>query len=65
MVTEENKNLVFVKFKIRRQRMKNRKENKLNLETKLKGKIKCIGSDGKRDKKTKVITEKEINNRST
>ena len=62
MITAENKKHVFDKFKIRRERKKNRKNKRQESESKIKGKIKCIGSDGKRDKKTKVITEKEINN---
>ena len=28
----------------------------------MEGKLFCIGTDGKRDKKTKVIIEKEVNN---
>ena len=39
-----------------------RKERKLQKESDLKGKIRCIGTDGKRDKNTKVITEREIDN---
>ena len=62
MITEEDKKYVFDKYKIKRERKKNRKLQKQKSESKLKGKIKCIGSDGKRDKKTKVISEREINN---
>ena len=59
-VNSENKKLVFDKYKIRRQRIKSRKERKKRKELDLKGKIKCIGVDGRRDK-TKVMIETEIN----
>ena len=58
-VNSENKKLVFDKYKIRRQRIKSRKERKKRKELDLKGKIKCIGVDGRRDK-TKVMIETEI-----
>ena len=54
--THDNTKLVFDKFKIKRQRVKNRKSQKKIQESNLIAKIRCIGTDGKRDKKTKVIT---------
>ena len=62
MVTEKNRSLVFDRFKIRRARQRVRSAKKKEKKADLSGKIYCIGTDGKRDKHTKVIIEKEINN---
>ena len=62
MITTEDKSLVFDKFKIRRARQLNRNTKKTNLEEGNQGRIKCIGTDGKRDKDTKCLIEREVNN---
>ena len=62
LVTAENSKFIFDKYKIRRERKRNRKQKRKDTESSLKGKLFCIGTDGKRDKKTKVIIEREINN---
>ena len=59
LITDEDKKMVTDKFKIRRERQKRRKEKKRKRKEEQKCKIKCMGTDGKRDKKTKVINEKE------
>ena len=59
MVTEKNKSLVFDRFKIRRARQRVRSAKKKEKKADLSGKIYCIGTDGKKDKHTKVISEKE------
>ena len=61
-VTEEDTALVFDKFKIRRARKRTRVAKKREKNDKISGKLFCIGTDGKRDKGTKVIIEKEVNN---
>ena len=62
MITEENRHLVFDRFKIRRARQRVRSVKKKEKKADLSGKLFCIGTDGKRDKKTKVLVEKEVNN---
>ena len=62
MITEENRHLVFDRFKIRRARQRIRSVEKKEKKVDLSGKLFCIGTDGKRDKKTKVLVEKEVNN---
>ena len=62
MISDEKKDLVFDRFKIRRARQRNRTIKKKKQQASLEGKLFCIGTDGKRDKKTKVIIEKEVNN---
>lgn len=62
IVTEQERKLVFDRFKIRRSRQIHRAVKKKEKKAELEGKIACIGTDGKRDKKTKVIIEREQNN---
>ena len=57
-ITSDNKNLVFDRFKIRRQRKKRREERVKENKAFAQGNIKCIGIDGKRDKHTKTLVEK-------
>ena len=60
-ITSDNTKLVFDRFKIRRQRKKRREERVKENKSTAQGKIRCIGVDGKRDKHTKTLVEKEIN----
>ena len=61
LITSDNNKLVFDRFKISRQRKKRREQrDKENRDT-ARGEIKCIGIDGKRDKNTKTMVEKEVN----
>ena len=62
MISDEKKDLVFDRFKIRRARQRHRTMKKKEKQASMEGKLFCIGTDGKRDKKTKVIIEKEVNN---
>ena len=57
-ITSDNSKLVFDRFKIRRQRKKRREERVKENKSTAQGKIRCIGVDGKRDKQTKTLVEK-------
>ena len=59
-ITSDNNKLVFDRFKIRRQRKKRREERVKESKALAQGKIKSIGVDGKRDKHTKTLVEKEL-----
>ena len=60
-ITSDNNKLVFDRFKISRQRKKRREERVKENKATAQGNIKCIGIDGKRDKNTKTLVEKEVN----
>ena len=61
VISTDSFQYVFDKYKIRRARLQNRNKQQKKKEKEIEGNIHCIRTDGKRDKKTKVIKESEVN----
>jgi hypothetical protein len=60
IVTAEDKTKDVDRFKIRRARRKRQKEAKKNRKEQAQHGLKCLGFDGKKDKKTRVMIERNV-----
>lgn len=64
LVTESDKSQVVDRYKIRRERKKRQVIKKRKRKEETSGRVKCFGFDGKKDKKTKVLKEVEVDGKA-
>ena len=60
IVTAEDKSKVVDRSKIRRERKKRQKQTKKKRKEQAQNRLQCLGFDGKKDKKTRVIVERNV-----